>query len=138
MVSVDPEDVAVFIPESVVRGHHIYKEAWTPSAGEVLLVQQEPENPHNRCAVCILKSSTIVGHVPRELSQVFWFFLSHGGTNSCEITGHRKCGSSMSVQVYRTQRKFFRRLVKVVGMVKINHSQFKLACVAFSGPLFTC
>ena len=65
MVSVDSEDVAV-IHKSVVRGHHIYEEMWTPSVE--VLVQLEPENPHDHRAVCILKLSMIVGHVPRELS----------------------------------------------------------------------
>ena len=97
MVSVDPTDMAVFIHKSVVRGHYIYNETWTPSVGEILRVQQEPENAHDRRAVCILKSSTIVGHVPRELSRVFWFFLSHGGTISYEITGRRKLGKGLEV-----------------------------------------
>ena len=68
MASVEPADMAVFIHKSVVRGHHIYKETRTPSVGEILLVQQEPENPHDRRAVCRLKSSMIVDLVPRELA----------------------------------------------------------------------
>ena len=68
MVSVDPIDVAVFIHESVVRGHHIYKETCTPSVGEILHVQQEPENVLDRRAMCLLKSLTIGA---RELSRVF-------------------------------------------------------------------
>ena len=40
-------DVAVLMHEGVVRGHHIYKETWTPSVGEILCVQQELENAHD-------------------------------------------------------------------------------------------
>ena len=74
MVSVDPTDVAVFIITFTK------KHGRTPLVGEILRVQQETENAHDRRAVCILKkSSMIVVHVPRELSRVFWF-LCHGGT----------------------------------------------------------
>ena len=126
MASVNPEDVAIFIHESVVRGHHIYKETWTPSVGEVLLVQQEPENPHDRRAVCILKSSTIVGHVPRELSRVFWFFLSHGGTISCEIIGHRKRGKGLEVPCLYKFTGSERIITKMKGILRVKnlHSHY--------------
>ena len=44
--------------------------------GEILEVQRGLENEQ---AVCLLKSGTIVGHIPREFSKVFWFFQGHGG-----------------------------------------------------------
>ena len=62
---------------SVVRGHHVYKEVWTPVIGEVLPVFPEPDNPHDKRAVAIFKEGSIVGHVPRELSKIFWFFVKH-------------------------------------------------------------
>ena len=96
MASVDVGD-AVFVHESVVRGHNIYKETWTPRVGEILLVRQEPGNEHDRKAVCLLKGEMIVGHVPREFSRFFWFFLSHGGRISCEVTGRRKHGKGLEV-----------------------------------------
>jgi len=35
---------------------------------------------------------TIVGHLPRELNKSFlWYFLLHGGTIDCEVTGRRQC-----------------------------------------------
>ena len=36
--------MALCLFESVVRGHHIYKEVWTPRTGEELLVEKEPGN----------------------------------------------------------------------------------------------
>ena len=51
--------------ESIVRGHHVYKDTWTPTMGEILEVQSEPENEHDHWAVCPLKSGTIIGHLPR-------------------------------------------------------------------------
>ena len=34
--------------------------------------------------------SRIVGHVPREFSILFWYFLQNDGEITCEITGSRR------------------------------------------------
>ena len=85
------------IKESVVRGHHVYKEAWRPVIGQLLPVFSEPNNRHDRRAVAIYLDGVVVGHVPREISKVFWFFLKHNGKIMCEITGRRKCGNGLEV-----------------------------------------
>ena len=36
------------VKKSVVRGHHIYKEVWSPVVGELLPVLQESINVHDR------------------------------------------------------------------------------------------
>ena len=41
------------IKESVVRGHHIYKEVWRPVIGQELPVLSEPNNHHDRRVVAI-------------------------------------------------------------------------------------
>ena len=74
--------------EGVIRGHHVYKTIWTPSIGETLSVVVEEGNEHDSYAVAVKKNSDIVGHVPRELSQIFYFFLVHDGTISAEVAGH--------------------------------------------------
>ena len=84
------EDNAVLLHESVIRGHHIYKSVWSPRVGEIVSVDREHGNSHDRHAVCLLKGSSIIGHAPRELAKYFWFFLGHGGTITCEVTGSRK------------------------------------------------
>ena len=88
-------DLEDYFYDSAVRGHHIYKSTWTPFAGEVLSVNEEDGNEHDPYAVCVLKNEMTVGHVPREVS--LYFFLRHGGTISCEITGHRKFGHGLEV-----------------------------------------
>ena len=60
------------VKESVVRGHHIYKEVWSPVVGELLPVLRESNNVHDRRAVTVFKDGNIVGHVTRELSRIFW------------------------------------------------------------------
>ena len=99
MTSIGGErDDSILLKESVIRGHHVFKNIWTPRLGEVLLVSQEPGNIHDRQAVALLKADrTVVGHVPREFSRVFWHFLNHGGKVSCEVTGKRKHGKGLEV-----------------------------------------
>ena len=70
--------------ESVIRGHHIYKRIWRPLVGEVLTLEREEGNTHDRFAVSLLKDAIVVGHVPLEFSPVFWHLLRHGGTITCE------------------------------------------------------
>ena len=55
--------------DSIVRMHHVYKTVWTSWLGEILTVIPEPENNHDRHAVCVKKGREIVGHVPCELSR---------------------------------------------------------------------
>ena len=68
---------ALCVYDSVIRGHLVYKAIWISYAGEMLLVWKEPANTHEKRAVVIVTSEwTVVGHVPREIAEVF---LSHGG-----------------------------------------------------------
>ena len=66
--------------ESTVRGHHVYKASWSPYIGEELPVQREVKNIHDDFAVAVLKNSSTVGHVPREISRVCWYFLHKSGS----------------------------------------------------------
>ena len=43
------------------------------------------------------KQGTVIGHVPREVSRIFWHYLGHGGTIACEVTGRRKYGKGLEV-----------------------------------------
>ena len=59
---------------SCVRGVHTYKDVWEPRAGEVLLLQREPDNGEDKLAVAVLKSGRVVGHAPKNLAPVFHHF----------------------------------------------------------------
>ena len=88
---------AIFLYESVIRGHHIYKGVWTPITAEIPSVTTDLANRHDRFVVAVLKAGAIVGHVPREVSRLFYFFLLHGGRITCEVTGKRKFGKGLEV-----------------------------------------
>ena len=89
--------VTLLIPtwQSVIRGHHIYKHIWQPLVGEMLTLEREEGNNHDKFAVSLLKNATVIGHVPEEFSRVFWHFLSHKGIITCELTGQKKCGNGL-------------------------------------------
>ena len=77
--------------ESTVRGHHVYKALWSPYIGEELSVQCEVNNIHDDFAVAVLKNSNTVGHVPREISRVCWYFLHKTGSEmTCIVNGDRR------------------------------------------------
>ena len=96
----DLSEDSIFLHESVIRGHHIFKEIWTPHTGEILLVRKEAGNVHDRRAFALLKADgTVVGLVPREVSRIFWHYLGHGGTISCEVTGWKRSRSPVCLQV---------------------------------------
>lgn len=48
-----------------IRGYHVYNQIWTATMGEVLACEREPTNEQDRYAVAVLKSGTIVGHLPK-------------------------------------------------------------------------
>ena len=54
---------------------------------EVLLCEIEPNNPYDRHAVSVKKAGEIVGHIPRENSKVFKFFIRRGGHITATVTG---------------------------------------------------
>jgi len=60
--------------ESSVRGHHVFKDQWTPSIGEELQTTRELTNAHDSFAVAVPKEGNTVGHVPREISRICWYF----------------------------------------------------------------
>ena len=78
---------------SFVRGLHVYKDIWQPVLDEVLTCEIESTNLHDKHAVAVVKCDksikSIVGHVPREHSKVFKFFLRRGGIINATVTGPR-------------------------------------------------
>ena len=92
--------MAIYIFQSVIRGHHISKTVWTLRFGEELTVEKEADNAHDRHAVAVLKGGVVVGHAPREISKTFWHFLTHQGEIRCEVTGRRKFGKGLEVPCF--------------------------------------
>ena len=85
-------------------------------------MSREDGNVHDNYAVQVFKTGTgTVGHVPREYSRMFHFFLLHCGRISCEITGHRKKGHGLEVpcKYHLTgDKKLVKKAQKIVKDIK--------------------
>ena len=113
MASQEASGSSSYSLQSVVTGHHIYKSVWSPAIGERLPLAREEDNVHDRYAVAVIKNECIVGHMPRSISRVSSYFLMHGGSIECSITGHRRHGHGLEVPcvyVLRMIRKVTRLL----------------------------
>ena len=79
------------VVDSMIRGHHVYKEIFNPINGEELPCEQEIRNSSNPLAVAVIKrldgEDNIVGHLPRTLCSAF---IRCGGTIKCIVDGHRQ------------------------------------------------
>ena len=72
--------------DSCIRGHHIFKNIWTPAIGEQLPCRREIGNNKDWNAVAILRDCTMVGHVPRKISAACALFLQREGSIHCVVT----------------------------------------------------
>ena len=80
-----------FVLKSCIRGyHHIYKNAWTSSIGEMLDYEREAANNHDPYVVALKKNADIVDHVPHSISCIYTLFLRHGGNIKSTVTGHQR------------------------------------------------
>ena len=84
-------DIGTFRLDSVVRGHHVYKNIWSSMLGEELKCIRETGNVHDLYAVGVVKTGTgTVGHLPKKISTPCHLFLRKGGDILCTITGGRQ------------------------------------------------
>ena len=68
-----------------------------------------------------MKDGTIVRHVPREKSQIVWYFIDHDGIVSCEITTRRKHGKGLKVPCiyhFTGRKKNIEKLKKLLVSAK--------------------
>ena len=108
---------------SCVRGHHVYKDIWTPFVGQELDVKTEATNPRDVFAVATTLDDNVVGHLPIEISKVAWYFIQHGGRIRCTITGHRNmsdvAGKGLEVPCsykFTGQSKLIKKLIKLFSV----------------------
>ena len=73
-----------------VRGYHAYKDVWTPTLGQSLVLRREPDNIVDESAAAVMNDDLVVGHVPVNISPLLFHFLSRdGNTGFAEVTGNR-------------------------------------------------
>ena len=100
-----------------IRGYHIYNWAqWTAEIGSILT--SEPEKSpgalvEDRYAIAIISNNQTVGHVPKFLSKLTFFFLKHGGTLTVKVMGERRYSFDLAQGgmeipaefIYKSQKK---------------------------------
>ena len=89
-----------FSVESKIRGYHEYKGIWeNPNIGESLICEREVGNAYDTHAVAIKKTIEgdikIVGHIPREISDICSIFIRRGGSIVCVVNGSRRYSSDL-------------------------------------------
>ena len=122
MASQGPPD-SRFVKSSVVRGHHVYKAVWIPALREELIVKAEDGNAHDEHAMAVVKEGNVVGHMPRSISRVSWFFLKRGGRILCRVTGKRKLGVGLEVPckyIFIGSTRTVQKLKKIVDIEMSN------------------
>ena len=76
-----------------MRGHHVYKDEWTPTVGESLNCVREPLNEKDKNAVAAVRDDKVVGHVLLSyLNCVSQFLEISSSTVTCPVTGKRVSG----------------------------------------------
>ena len=65
---------------------------WEPVVGELLTTEPETvrEKYGDKHCVAVKKDKITVGHIPKDISRLAKFFIIHGGTITCKITGKRQ------------------------------------------------
>ena len=72
-------------------------------------------------AVAVLKNSSTVGHVPREISRVCWYFLHKSGSEmTCIVNGDRRQSEVggkglvvLCVYIFKGKQKHLERLINL-------------------------
>ena len=92
--------------ETFIKGHHVYKDIWTPKQGEQLDVLMEPDNRMDKFAVCVKINEKIVGHLKKGTSgrfakTIFYFLRSDAYSSAwAKVTGKRRnLGDGEGMQV---------------------------------------
>ena len=85
--------------QSIIRGHHVYKNVWSPCKGETVIAQpdnRDETQENDKYGVGIYKKNDgakeLVGHAPVEFSKLLYHFL-HASAENCiniEIIGKIK------------------------------------------------
>ena len=84
---------SVLLVKTAVRGYHVYQGVWEPRRGDLFVSLHESENRHDRYAMAVYHSDVpgiVVGHLPKEISKMCYYFIRHDGKISGKVTGGRK------------------------------------------------
>ena len=106
---------------SFIRGYHAYQDVWQLCVSEVLVLEKEGLNCKDGQAVAVMRSRIIGGHVSRNLSALFSYFLSRSCNKAVvEVTReklNRSAGYGLEIPcIYRLYgpNAYFERFKKII------------------------
>ena len=72
---------------------YVHQGVWEPTRGDLFLRLHESENRHERYAMAVYRSDApgiVIGHLPKEISKMCYYFIRHDGKISGKVTGRRQ------------------------------------------------
>ena len=82
-----------------VHGYHIFKSFWDAPIGSILSTKHEDDPQslvHDKYAITVNNSESItVGHLPKFMSKLAYFFVKHAEKSRYEITGSKRYSSDL-------------------------------------------
>ena len=89
----------MFEKASVIQGHHVCTRLYglLSLVNTYVTLKIEDGNAHDEHTVAVIKDGSVVGHVPRSLSTISWYFLKRGGRILCHVTGRRNVGVGLEI-----------------------------------------
>ena len=76
-----------FTVEAIVRGYHIHRDIWRAVVGEEFSCKREINSTFDPFAEAVMRSYSIIGHVPRKISSICFLFLHQEGLITCQVFG---------------------------------------------------
>ena len=75
--------------DTYVKGYHVYKNIWEPTVKKELETEMEPDNVMDKCAVCVKKNPSTVGHLPLvkngKFPKMIFYFLRADQDAECKV-----------------------------------------------------
>ena len=72
-----------------IKGYHVYKNIWKPTVNEEFENEMEADNVMDKCAVCVKKNTSIVGHLPLgkngKFAKMIFYFLRADQDAECKV-----------------------------------------------------
>ena len=125
--------------QSLIRGHHAYKNVWSPYKGETLIVQpdnRDEAQENDKYAVGIYKknhdgSKELVGHAPVEFSSLLYHFLQASAENciNVEVIGKRKCEVGLVVPAKYNAFTRNKKIAMVLDEELAKHKKLYKSCL---------
>ena len=116
--------------DTPIRGHHVYKEIWTPQNSDILYCKKDYLSEALDIDKHSVGEDSLLPYVPIELSQIISYFLQESETNEVKgaVNGKRKLEFGLVVPGKYFARTESKQTVKILGdqlkIIKEKYTRF--------------